>query len=232
MVPTTFCLLSLFAVCAQTTDDLSALSIRLSQRQATLSCAETYGNGSIPCGAADSGLCFNPSLGQTCCPLDNGFCGKGTYCAPVAGYCCAESEDLQACARNRGFALPDTATSSSGIDLPTSGSATGISRTFTVTPILPVTSEPVVAGAVDATTSDCNETPVPAASQVATDIPSEAPAPVVTAAVVEAQSSSAEVSASTDSPPIVQVAFATREQHQLSSSCLIVLLTIAILIAV
>ncbi|KAI1266787.1 hypothetical protein F5Y18DRAFT_444616 [Xylariaceae sp. FL1019] len=196
-------------------------------------------------------------MSQTCCPLDNGFCGKGTYCAPVPGYCCAESEDLQACANNRGFTLPNTATASSGIDLPTSGPANGISRTFTVTPFLPAASDPVetdpietdpvesypvasdpvasesvVVGAVDAITSDCNETTVPAAGQVATPIAPEAPAPVVTADVVVAQTSGAEVSASTDFPPIVQVAFATREQHQVSSSFLVVFLVIVILIGV
>ncbi|CAK7208203.1 hypothetical protein SBRCBS47491_000012 [Sporothrix bragantina] len=53
-------------------------------------------------------MCYNPSIGQSCC-ADNGYCDRGQYCAPVAGYCCLDSEDLQTCATNAGFQLPPSA---------------------------------------------------------------------------------------------------------------------------
>lgn len=43
---------------------------------------------------------------QTCCATDSGFCDAGRYCAPVAGFCCLEGEDLETCAKNAGFELP------------------------------------------------------------------------------------------------------------------------------
>ncbi|KAK8049740.1 hypothetical protein PG994_011470 [Apiospora phragmitis] len=79
-------------------------NVTLHQRQVT-SCEETYGAGAQFCGGDSSRFCFQPNLGQTCCP-DNGYCDKGFYCAPVANYCCAEGEDLETCARNAGFVLP------------------------------------------------------------------------------------------------------------------------------
>lgn len=43
---------------------------------------------------------------QSCCQTDFGFCGAGTYCAPVAGFCCLDGEDLVTCATKGGFTLP------------------------------------------------------------------------------------------------------------------------------
>ncbi|KAK8056100.1 hypothetical protein PG993_001327 [Apiospora rasikravindrae] len=79
-------------------------NVTLYQRQVT-SCEQIYGAGAQFCGGASSRFCFNPDIGQSCCP-DNGYCDKGFYCAPVAKYCCAEGEDLATCARNAGFVLP------------------------------------------------------------------------------------------------------------------------------
>ncbi|KAK3903080.1 hypothetical protein C8A05DRAFT_33194 [Staphylotrichum tortipilum] len=73
-----------------------------------LSCEETYGTGWERCGDQTSRLCYSPAFGQSCCEVDNGHCGKGTWCAPVAGYCCLDGEDLETCARNAGFELPAT----------------------------------------------------------------------------------------------------------------------------
>ncbi|KAK3898860.1 hypothetical protein C8A05DRAFT_18621 [Staphylotrichum tortipilum] len=70
-----------------------------------LSCEETYGGGWETCGDQNSELCYSPALGHSCCEVDNSHCGKDTWCAPVAGYCCLHSEDLDTCARNAGFEL-------------------------------------------------------------------------------------------------------------------------------
>ncbi|KAK4164261.1 hypothetical protein QBC43DRAFT_318457 [Cladorrhinum sp. PSN259] len=72
-----------------------------------MSCEETYGEDWEVCGDANSSrFCFNPMMGQSCCAVDNGYCEEGTWCAPVAGYCCLDSEDLETCARNAGFVFP------------------------------------------------------------------------------------------------------------------------------
>ncbi|KAK0731204.1 hypothetical protein B0H67DRAFT_63749 [Lasiosphaeris hirsuta] len=71
-----------------------------------MSCEETYGQGWIPCGNENSTFCYGPNHGQSCCDVDNGYCDAGTHCAPVAGYCCIDGEDLEICAKNAGFELP------------------------------------------------------------------------------------------------------------------------------
>ncbi|KAI1127710.1 hypothetical protein F5Y10DRAFT_265860 [Nemania abortiva] len=135
MLPSLLLLLPALGLAAQATESYARLSGSSRKRQAQ-TCGETYGTGSIPCGGQDSTWCFNPDIGQTCCPLDRGFCSSGSYCAPVAGYCCFEGEDLVTCARNAGFDLPP-----SGIDHITTpdssiATSTGVSRTFTVSPFL------------------------------------------------------------------------------------------------
>ncbi|KAI1760982.1 hypothetical protein GGR53DRAFT_525564 [Hypoxylon sp. FL1150] len=85
----------------------------LQYKRQTATCESTYGAGSEPCGSEDSGFCFSPSQGQTCCATDSGFCDAGRYCAPVAGFCCLEGEDLETCAKNAGFELPLSASSAS-----------------------------------------------------------------------------------------------------------------------
>ncbi|KAK4241797.1 hypothetical protein C8A03DRAFT_29963 [Achaetomium macrosporum] len=71
---------------------------------------ETYGKGWETCGNLDSRFCYSPDLGQSCCEIDNSYCDAGTWCAPVAGYCCLDTEDLEICARNAGFQLPGNET--------------------------------------------------------------------------------------------------------------------------
>ncbi|KAK0662063.1 hypothetical protein QBC41DRAFT_307224 [Cercophora samala] len=77
------------------------------QSQQFMSCERTYGLGWETCGdEATSRFCYSPEQGQSCCAVDNGYCEKGTWCAPVAGYCCLDGEDLESCAQNAGFELP------------------------------------------------------------------------------------------------------------------------------
>ncbi|KAK4449305.1 hypothetical protein QBC34DRAFT_380446 [Podospora aff. communis PSN243] len=75
-------------------------------RRPFMSCKETYGDSWIPCGDEKSPYCYSPALGQSCCETDDGYCDAGTRCAPVAGHCCLDHEDLTSCARNAGFELP------------------------------------------------------------------------------------------------------------------------------
>ncbi|KAL2108447.1 hypothetical protein VUR80DRAFT_3781 [Thermomyces stellatus] len=75
-----------------------------------LSCEDTYGEGSQQCGPPDSGFCYTPSKGQTCCDAGYGYCPDGTYCAPVPGQCCLEGETLEECASAGSFDLPASAT--------------------------------------------------------------------------------------------------------------------------
>ncbi|KAI0460200.1 hypothetical protein F5B21DRAFT_498802 [Xylaria acuta] len=122
-------LMPAFGLVAQATESYWPISVPSTKRQ-LITCEHTYGNGSIPCGGAESTWCFNPGLGQTCCQ-DGGWCDSGSYCAPVKGYCCPEDVDLATCAKNAGFDMPSSAT-----DHITTGASTGAFRTFTVTPFL------------------------------------------------------------------------------------------------
>ncbi|KAI1279144.1 hypothetical protein F5Y07DRAFT_406394 [Xylaria sp. FL0933] len=136
MLYSSLLLLPAFGLLAQATEGYSPLSMP-SRRRQLMTCDRTYGNGSIPCGEPETRLCYNPGLGQTCCKLDGGFCNEGSYCAPVAGYCCLKDEDLTECAERAGFELPNAAVNDYSA---TSGSAVvaaaRVSRTFTVTPFL------------------------------------------------------------------------------------------------
>ncbi|KAK3382452.1 hypothetical protein B0T24DRAFT_14316 [Lasiosphaeria ovina] len=89
-------------------------------------CEQTYGKGWVQCGSKSNAHCYNPSLGQSCCEIDSGFCDRGAYCAPVAGYCCLNSEDVAACARNAGFELP--ATSTAAVERPSTGAFTSTAQ--------------------------------------------------------------------------------------------------------
>ena len=60
---------------------------------------------------------------QSCCDTDFGFCPQGTYCAPVAGFCCEAAENLAACAAAGGFTLP--ASASAGAIVPAAPSTAG-----------------------------------------------------------------------------------------------------------
>ncbi|KAK0746268.1 hypothetical protein B0T18DRAFT_147556 [Schizothecium vesticola] len=91
------------ASAAETSLDRLGLAIRSD----LMSCEETYGGGWAPCGDEQSSkFCYSPLLGQSCCTTDNGYCDVGTYCAPMAGHCCIDGEELATCASNAGFQLP------------------------------------------------------------------------------------------------------------------------------
>ncbi|KAK0118985.1 hypothetical protein ONS95_007852 [Cadophora gregata] len=77
-------------------------------KRALLTCLETYGGGSVDCGGQDSLFCYDPTLGETCCEMDNGYCVAGDFCAPVAGYCCTNGEDPETCAARLNFTLPSS----------------------------------------------------------------------------------------------------------------------------
>ncbi|KAK4136777.1 hypothetical protein BT67DRAFT_190634 [Trichocladium antarcticum] len=86
---------------------LGRLTQLLTGTRQRLSCEATYSAGWEKCGDRNSIFCYDPTSGQSCCAVDDSHCDKGTWCAPVAGYCCLDSEDLAACAKNAGFKLTD-----------------------------------------------------------------------------------------------------------------------------
>ncbi|KAI0385845.1 hypothetical protein F5Y04DRAFT_276368 [Hypomontagnella monticulosa] len=118
------------------------------QKRETASCEQTYGAGSQPCGEAASMFCFNPNLGQSCCATDSGFCGEGKYCAPVAGYCCLEGEDIETCAQNAGFAVPGSASNTS--------STAAAGSTLVVTPFLTDAPMPTAVNVQDGADAPCS----------------------------------------------------------------------------
>lgn len=56
-------LLPAFGLPAQAAEGYTRFS-GLSRKREVMTCDETYGNGSIPCGESESSWCFNPTLGQ------------------------------------------------------------------------------------------------------------------------------------------------------------------------
>lgn len=133
-LPSLFILLAsaLLATEARATDTRHApVSAPRQFRRDLTTCEQTYGLGWARCGAGDSTFCYNPSQGhvgcpsplshrpfctpadfippkQVCCTEDSGYCERGQYCGPVAGYCCVEGEDFGTCADANGFPLPTT----------------------------------------------------------------------------------------------------------------------------
>ncbi|KAI1083300.1 hypothetical protein F5B20DRAFT_577682 [Whalleya microplaca] len=151
------------------------VSVIQHKRQAA-TCETTYGAGSKQCGGSDSTFCYNPDQGQTCCAKDSGFCDAGKYCAPVAGYCCHEGEDLATCAKNAGFVLPSseatsasTAPAASTVPPLVAAEPTVTSPTLTVTPFLNILSTSTQVVTPDSTSSPhvgCNNSTIPASTLV------------------------------------------------------------------
>ncbi|KAI1094943.1 hypothetical protein F5B19DRAFT_442655 [Rostrohypoxylon terebratum] len=106
MLVVSFMLLAWLGLFALAQEKPTHVRVSVVHKREMITCEEMYGKGSKTCGAPDSTYCFNPSSGQSCCAVDNGFCDAGKYCAPVGGYCCFEGEDLETCAQNAGFTLP------------------------------------------------------------------------------------------------------------------------------
>jgi len=64
-------------------------------------CADAFGDGYVTCREGSSTvnrLCYNPSLGQTCCENPGQWaCPAGSFCL-VSGSCCPNGKDPQSCA--------------------------------------------------------------------------------------------------------------------------------------
>ncbi|KAL2870108.1 uncharacterized protein BJX67DRAFT_307227 [Aspergillus lucknowensis] len=52
----------------------------------------------------DSGVCYNPDEGQTCCPGGKYACPSSSYCL-FAPYCCSNDLDPDSCAREYGLTM-------------------------------------------------------------------------------------------------------------------------------
>ncbi|KAI0022278.1 hypothetical protein F4780DRAFT_212531 [Xylariomycetidae sp. FL0641] len=182
------CLLSFSALLVSARESYAPVSV-LPHKRALMTCQQTYGSSSQKCGSDDSTFCFDSRLGQTCCPRDGGYCGKGTYCAPVAGYCCEAGEDLSTCARNAGFVLPNSSPSPAVKGLPGASSSAIFDPAVSVTPFLGV--QPKTTTTLTPCAAD--ETAVPISN--------------VTAPVPTFNSSNTTI------PPLVQVSVADKEDR-------------------
>jgi len=127
---------------------------QLKPKRALLTCLETYGGGSITCGNDDSLYCYDPTLGETCCELDNGYCKAGDSCAPTAGYCCTVGEDPETCAARLDFTLPSSfsiaaATSPIPSTIPTTSAplTTASTSTIRISLALAIAAEPTIQAA-------------------------------------------------------------------------------------
>ncbi|KAG4439883.1 hypothetical protein IFR05_004659 [Cadophora sp. M221] len=111
----------------------------LKPKRALLTCLETYGGGSITCGGVDSLFCYDPTLGETCCAMDNGYCKAGDFCAPVAGFCCTIGEDPETCAIRLDYTLPSSFSIAMPTSLSTSTSSSSAGLTNPATERAPAT---------------------------------------------------------------------------------------------
>ncbi|KAI1461639.1 hypothetical protein F4805DRAFT_453522 [Annulohypoxylon moriforme] len=127
-------LLAWFGLFALAQEKHGHVRVSVIHKRQTVTCEEMYGNGSQTCGGPESTYCFNPTSGQSCCAADNGFCDAGKYCAPVGGYCCFEGEDLETCARNAGFTLPDSVSVSNNSTMGANAIAAGSTTAATSSP--------------------------------------------------------------------------------------------------
>ncbi|CZR50802.1 uncharacterized protein PAC_00676 [Phialocephala subalpina] len=131
-----------------TAESTSHRSIQQSKlKRAYYTCQETYGAGSISCGPVDNHYCYNPTLGETCCLLDDGYCGAGDFCAPVAGFCCHNTETPGVCAARLSFSLPSSSVATSTPAKGTSTSSAPELPTSTIQVVLAPSS--VIAGMGD-----------------------------------------------------------------------------------
>jgi hypothetical protein len=105
-------------------------------------CAEACGAGYETCAPANDQIhCFNPTVGEICCPdLSGSSCEAGYYCtADTQGetWCCPEGMDLATCASEYGIdgglvsqtPAPVTSTSTSSSTSSTSAPATTTTAT-------------------------------------------------------------------------------------------------------
>ena len=202
-------------------------------RRQLMTCEQAYGPGSMQCGPGERNFCYNPSQGQvsqenqksktrgplmnmadislrhrqSCCESDFGFCPQGTYCAPVAGFCCEAAENLAACAAAGGFTLP--ASVSAGAIIPAAPSTAGAGS------IIPDAASTAGAGSIvpDAASTAGAGSIIPDAATPAAATPAAAtPAAATPAAATPAAGTPAaggNATAAGGRPPYVQVSAAS-----------------------
>ncbi|KAI0848892.1 hypothetical protein F5Y00DRAFT_262047 [Daldinia vernicosa] len=173
----------------------AGISVVQHHKRETGTCEQTYGEGSQSCGGSGSTFCFNPKIGQSCCSTDNGFCDSGKYCAPVAGYCCLEGEDLETCARNAGFILPGSASNMSAGPYAVTNATTVAGPTLTILPFLKESPAPTPT-IVDFRNNSCSfathanlNTPVPVPTLTSHTNATASPPVQVSSAVKRAETS-------------------------------------------
>ncbi|TVY59643.1 hypothetical protein LSUE1_G008202, partial [Lachnellula suecica] len=153
-----------------------------SLKRAYLTCEQTYGGGSTTCGdPSTSHFCYDPTIGDTCCLLDDGYCKIGDFCAPVTGYCCHDTEDPATCATRLGFALPSSSSSaaaSSSASIPTSSSSTPPSPSTSTIAIAILSAPVVVSSAAPSDLPSATEIATSAAATTASGMTPEFTAPL------------------------------------------------------
>jgi len=79
-------------------------------------CADTFGPGYTTCREASSSinrLCYNPSLGQTCCQ-SSWACPSDSFCSTAIGACCPNGQDPAVCAAQNSGSKPSGSLSPAG----------------------------------------------------------------------------------------------------------------------
>lgn len=137
---------SAFATLAPASSTFHSPIIQPLLKRGYQTCAQTYGGGSITCGDINSLYCYDPTLGETCCLLDEGYCKAGDFCAAVAGFCCHDGEDPLTCAIRQSFTLPAPFSTPTTAALISSSSAV-VTPTATSLPLLPTATD--IADAID-----------------------------------------------------------------------------------
>ncbi|KAI2613535.1 uncharacterized protein GGS25DRAFT_4024 [Hypoxylon fragiforme] len=190
--------------------------IRLKRQ--TASCDQMYGPGAEPCGGEGSNYCFNPTVGQSCCAIDRGFCDTGKYCAPVAGFCCLEGEDLATCAQNAGFTLPSNSTTPPTTDRVPADVTSMAGPTVTVVPFLDATSTPMPTPSLD----DMQNRPTPSSDNMQNSTCSfTIPSPNSTTSR-PTTISNINTKTNTTVPSVVEVSFGRKRVNPVSRRMLIV----------
>ncbi|KAH8820512.1 hypothetical protein F5884DRAFT_52395 [Xylogone sp. PMI_703] len=111
-------------------------------------CAEACGPTYVQCPSNEGLSCFQPSLGQTCCPDGTGnACDEGYFCTKDTSggtWCCPDGMDLATCAAAyslTGSLVSETATPTSSLPPSTSAPASTTASTSS-TPSQPPSSSP------------------------------------------------------------------------------------------
>ncbi|KAL2822914.1 hypothetical protein BJX63DRAFT_1420 [Aspergillus granulosus] len=127
---------SLLAAPALASPDQKLAVFGLSKRQG----GESFQPDTIPsdctglpiCGS--SGICYDTSLGESCCPDGTWACPGGSFCLQD-GYCCPDGLDPESCAAELGITL--TSSEPEPTTTTTSSSSTPVIPTYTETTTTP-----------------------------------------------------------------------------------------------